>query len=59
MLEAQHGAQQILDGAVMRQAAMLAYNDCWMLILVCFACVAPAVFLLHKPKGLGAAVDAH
>ena len=59
MVEAQHGAQQILDGAVMRQAAMLAYNDCWMLILVCFACVAPAVFLLHKPKGLGAAVDAH
>ncbi|HEY4320945.1 MAG TPA: DHA2 family efflux MFS transporter permease subunit [Gemmatimonadales bacterium] len=57
--QAQHLAQTILDGTVMRQAAMLAYNDCWILLLICFACVAPAVFLLHKPKGRGAPADAH
>jgi len=59
LVEAQHGAMRLIDGQVMRQAAMLAYNDCWMMILVCFAAVAPAVFLLHKPKGLGPAADAH
>jgi DHA2 family multidrug resistance protein len=59
VVQAQHGALAILDGQVMRQAAMLAYNDCWMLILVCFACVAPAVFLLHKPGSQATPVDAH
>jgi DHA2 family multidrug resistance protein len=59
VVEAQHGALAILDGEVMRQAAMLAYNDCWILILICFACVAPAVFLLHKPGTRAAPVDAH
>jgi len=57
--QAQRMAQSILDGTLMRQAAMLAYNDCWIMILICFACVAPAVFLLHKPKGRGPVVDAH
>jgi MFS transporter, DHA2 family, multidrug resistance protein len=45
---------------VMRQAAMLAYNDAWMLILLSFLVVIPAVFLLRKPSGAGGTpVDAH
>lgn len=48
-----------LDGQVTRQASMLAYNDCWMLILICFVVTIPAIFLLRKPKGKAAPVDAH
>jgi DHA2 family multidrug resistance protein len=43
----------------MRQASMLSYNDAWMLLLLTFVCVSPAVLLLRKPKGRAAAVDAH
>jgi DHA2 family multidrug resistance protein len=57
--EAQQRAYGVLDQMVMRQAAMLAYNDCWMLILISFVVVAPAVFFLGRPGGAGAAVDAH
>jgi len=55
-------ALAILDGTMMRQAAMQAYNDAWILLLVCFLCVIPAVFVLGRPKPRGAAgapVDAH
>jgi DHA2 family multidrug resistance protein len=53
-------AMTILDGQVMRQAAMLAYNDCWLFILISFLVVIPAVFLLRKRRGVGGApVDAH
>jgi DHA2 family multidrug resistance protein len=38
---------------------MLAYNDAWMLILISFLFVMPAVLLLRKPKGSAVAVDAH
>lgn len=55
-LQAAHAA---LDKIVDRQASMLAYNDCWMLILIAFVIASPAVFLLRKPKGKAAAVDAH
>jgi DHA2 family multidrug resistance protein len=57
--EAQQRALTILDGMVMRQSSMLAYNDAWWLILVCFAVVAPAVFLLHKPSARRVMTDAH
>lgn len=58
---AQQQAMQILDGQLMRQATMLAYNDCWLLILLSFLVVIPAVFLLRKrrPGTGGAPVDAH
>lgn len=56
---AQHRALQLLDGTMMRQASMLAYNDAWMLILISFVVVMPAVFLLRKPRGPVALVDAH
>jgi DHA2 family multidrug resistance protein len=56
-------ALAILDGTMMRQAAMLAYNDAWLLLLVCFLCVVPAVFVLRRPRrapgGQAAPVDAH
>ena len=58
-LAAQQRALTVLDGMVMRQSSMLAYNDAWWLILVCFACVAPAVFLLHKPSARAVIADAH
>ena len=49
-----------LDGTIMRQATMLAYNDCWMLILLCFVATAPAIFLLRRPKVAGPPpADAH
>ena len=53
-------AQAALDGTVMRQATMLAYNDCWMLILISFVVTIPAIFLLRRPKkAAGPPVDAH
>jgi MFS transporter, DHA2 family, multidrug resistance protein len=58
-VEAHKGALAMLDGQVMKQASMLAYNDAWMLILLCFVFVSPAIFLLGRPKGGGPAVDAH
>jgi MFS transporter, DHA2 family, multidrug resistance protein len=53
-------ALELLDGQLMRQASMLAYNDAWLLIAISFLCVVPAVFLLRKRRpGPAAVVDAH
>ena len=60
VVEAQRRALSLLDGQLMRQATMLAYNDCWLFILLSFLCVIPAVFLLRKRRGApGAPIDAH
>jgi DHA2 family multidrug resistance protein len=48
---AQQAALVSLNQLVMRQATMLAYNDCWMLILTAFLCTAPAILLLRRPRG--------
>ena len=56
---AQLRALRLIEGQVQRQAAMLAYNDCWLIILVSFLVVIPAVFLLRKPKGGSAPAEAH
>jgi DHA2 family multidrug resistance protein len=57
---ARQGAYALLDQQTMRQAAMLSYNDAWMLLLITFICVSPAIFFLRAPKGRPrAAVDAH
>jgi DHA2 family multidrug resistance protein len=57
---AQRQATAILDGTLMRQATMLAYNDSWLFILMSFLIVIPAVFLLRRRKpGTVVAVDAH
>ncbi|HKU63383.1 MAG TPA: DHA2 family efflux MFS transporter permease subunit [Gemmatimonadales bacterium] len=58
--EAAHrGALAILDQQVTRQSAMLSYNDAWMLLLLTFLVVSPAILLLRRPKGRAAPVDAH
>ena len=60
MLDAQREALRILEGQVMRQATMLAYNDAWLFILLSFLCVIPAVFALRRRRaGPAVAVDAH
>jgi DHA2 family multidrug resistance protein len=60
LADAQQRALAILDATMMRQASMQAYNDAWLLLLVCFICVVPAVFLLRKPRGhQPAAAEAH
>jgi DHA2 family multidrug resistance protein len=56
---AQRGAMALLDQETMRQASMLSYNDAWMLLLLTFICVAPAIFLLRKHSGRPAPADAH
>lgn len=48
-----------IEQIVMRQAAMLSYNDAWMFILIIFISVSPAILLLRKPKAMTGAVDAH
>jgi drug resistance transporter, EmrB/QacA subfamily len=59
LFDAHQQALQLLDGQLMRQASMLAYNDAWILILLSFLAVAPAVFLIRKPKPMAGPVDAH
>jgi DHA2 family multidrug resistance protein len=56
---AQRGALALLDQETMRQASMLSYNDAWLLLLLTFICVSPAIILLRRPRGRAAAVDAH
>jgi MFS transporter, DHA2 family, multidrug resistance protein len=56
---AERAALAQLYQLVLRQATMLAYNDCWMLILITFACTAPAIFLLGKAHGPVAAGEMH
>jgi MFS transporter, DHA2 family, multidrug resistance protein len=52
---AHRGALALLDQQVSRQAAMLSYNDAWMLLLISFIVVAPAILMLRSHKGGGAA----
>jgi len=59
LLQAQKTAYALLDLTLQKQAAMLAYNDSWLLILLSFLIVAPAVLVLRKPQPMGAPVDAH
>lgn len=57
---AQQTSLAAIEAIVMRQASMLAYNDCWILILLSFVVVAPAILFLRKPKSKGGvAVDMH
>jgi hypothetical protein len=38
---------------------MLAYNDAWLLLLITFVLVSPAILLLRRPRRSAVAVDAH
>ena len=59
--EAAHrAALALLDQQVMRQASMLSYNDAWLLLLLSFLIVSPAILLLRRPRGGGhGPADAH
>jgi DHA2 family multidrug resistance protein len=51
---AHRGALALLDQEVSRQAAMLSYNDAWMLLLISFLAVAPAILMLRRHRGAAA-----
>jgi DHA2 family multidrug resistance protein len=43
-------AYQAMWGTVMRQAAMLSYNDTFLFLAIVFMAMFPFLFLLRKPK---------
>jgi MFS transporter, DHA2 family, multidrug resistance protein len=50
----------ILEGTLTRQASMLSYNDAWIMIMLTFVVVSPAVLLLRAPRPRsGPAPDMH
>jgi DHA2 family multidrug resistance protein len=50
----------MLEGSVTRQASMLSYNDAWIMIMLTFIVVSPAVLLLRAPRPrAGPAPDMH
>jgi DHA2 family multidrug resistance protein len=58
--DAHRAALKALDGQVMQQASMLAFNDSWLFILLVFTLVSPAILLLGRAKRSSpVAVDAH
>ncbi|MGV3708308.1 MAG: DHA2 family efflux MFS transporter permease subunit [Gemmatimonas sp.] len=60
-IHAKQAALQALNGAVQKQSTMLAFNDAWMLVLITFVAVSPAILLLRraKPGAAPVEVDAH
>ena len=56
---ARQAAYALLDQQVSRQSAMLSYIDAWILLLLSFLVVSPAILLLRKHRGGGAAAGAH
>jgi DHA2 family multidrug resistance protein len=59
VVTAQHTSFAMLERMIMQQAMMLSYNDAWILILLSFVVVSPAVLLLRKPKAGAAVGEAH
>ncbi|NUO65008.1 MAG: DHA2 family efflux MFS transporter permease subunit [Gemmatimonadaceae bacterium] len=59
-IPAKSAALAALNGQVMQQASMRSFNDAWIMILIAFVAVSPAVLLLKRPTpGAGMPVDAH
>lgn len=57
---AQKAAYAVVDQTIQRQALTMSYDDGFLLILIVFACMIPAVFILRKPEGRTAPpADAH
>jgi DHA2 family multidrug resistance protein len=57
---ARQGALALLDQETMRQASMLSYNDAWMLLLLTFLVVSPAILFLRAARGRdGLPADSH
>ena len=47
---AHNGALALLSSTVMEQAMILSYNDCFLIIGICFAFALPLVLIFNKPK---------
>ena len=57
---AQAGSLRLLDHAVQAQAAVMAYNNAFILLGLSFLFALPAVLMLRRPKrGAGPSADAH
>jgi DHA2 family multidrug resistance protein len=56
---AHQAALTALNGQLQQQAAMLSFNDAWMLVLLVFIVVSPSILLLGRPRRAAAPVDAH
>jgi DHA2 family multidrug resistance protein len=56
---ASKAAYGVLDQIVTAQSLTQSYDDAFLVILLVFVVVSPAVFILRKPRGAAAAVDAH
>jgi len=52
-MTATHQAYEALWGNILQQAAMLSYNDTFLLLAFVFLAMFPFLFLLRKPKRKG------
>jgi DHA2 family multidrug resistance protein len=59
MADATRKAYDAVWGIVQRQAAMLSYNDTFLLLAIMFIAMLPLLLLLRKPKAGGGPVMAH
>jgi DHA2 family multidrug resistance protein len=56
--DAQSTALASVSNTVTNQATMMAYNNCWILILLVFVVTSPAILLLRKPRPGATPVEA-
>lgn len=59
MQRATDGALKLVDGEVMRQASMLAYNHIFFLVMCLFIITIPVVFLIRSPRKQHDDTDLH
>lgn len=57
--QAMQGAYALLDRTIMREAATMAYNSGFWMILAATAITAPLILLLRKPKPIDGPIEAH
>ena len=50
LVDARHAAAQALDGLLQAQATMLAFEDCYHLVMLLFLLCVPLLVLLRKPR---------
>jgi DHA2 family multidrug resistance protein len=56
--DAQGAALASVSNTLTNQATMMAYNNCWILILLVFVITSPAILLLRKPRRGGVPAEA-
>lgn len=60
LVEAQHAALASLQGAVSRQASVMAFGDTFWLVAICVVAMLPLIFLLGRPpRGAGMGMGGH